>query len=187
MVATAPPPKLREDWPYDPSEIVYHEVPAGCLTLTDAAAKYHVRHNTLSVAISRGMLADAGRVTKPSPSGEGQGRKQVIVPEAALRHYLGLPPDPDDSPDSEMGLVPGLYDLPIYTEMPEGLIAVPAAAEKLGIPTQRLNEWVRSGILSRMGYLRDDGQGQSALLVVEAEVTVLRMMAAMFRGGVDDD
>ena len=186
MVARAPPPPPRENWPNDPSEIVYDEVPAGMITLADAAQKYKVRHNTLNVAVSRERLPVAGSVTIPNRSGKSGGRKHRVVPEAAVRHYLGLPPDPDDSPDDELDRVPGLHELPIYTEAPEGLITATAAAQKLGMPVQRVHEWVRNGVLARMGYLRDGRQGRSALLVVEQEVTVLRMLAALARGGADD-
>ena len=68
MVATAPPPPPQFDptdsnapWPDYPDSIVYDEVPAGLITLADAAAKYGVRHNTLSVALFRGLIPRAGR------------------------------------------------------------------------------------------------------------------------------
>ena len=60
MVATAPPP--ARPWPDDPNRIIYDEVPEGPLTLTDAAARYGVRRNTLEVALFRGNIPRAGRI-----------------------------------------------------------------------------------------------------------------------------
>ena len=90
MVATAPPPPPRP-WPDDPDRIIYNEVPEGLLTLTDAAAKYGVRRNTLAVALHRGVIPRAGRIP-----GYGQGGLRHLVPEAALRRYLGLDPEPPE-------------------------------------------------------------------------------------------
>ena len=88
MVATAPPPPPRP-WPDDTDRIIYDEVPEGLLTLTDAAIKYGVRRNTLAVAVHRGVIPRAGRIT-----GYGQGGSRHLVSEAALRRYLGLDPEP---------------------------------------------------------------------------------------------
>ena len=61
MVATAPPPRpyaadANAAWPTDPDRIVYDEVPAGLITLPDAAAKYGVKPGRLNVAVFRGMI-----------------------------------------------------------------------------------------------------------------------------------
>ena len=61
MVATASSPPARP-WPDDSNRIVYGEVPEGLLTLTDAAARYGVRRNTLEVALFRGNIPRAGRI-----------------------------------------------------------------------------------------------------------------------------
>ena len=45
-----------------PNRIIYDEMPEGLLTLTDAAARYGVRRNTLEVALFRGNIPRAGRI-----------------------------------------------------------------------------------------------------------------------------
>ena len=67
LVAAAPPPSATPDtWPHRPGEIEYDAAPAGMTTLADAAIKFGVRHNTLSVAVYRGMLPVAGRPRCPA-------------------------------------------------------------------------------------------------------------------------
>lgn len=177
MAAKAPPPSaVRETWPEQPGEIKYDEVPAGMITLPDAASKYGVRHNTLNVAVYRGMLPIAGRVTRRHGNGKAGGITLTVVAEAALRHYLGLPPDPEAAPDGDAASTPRnqTAKLPLYDELPDGLITVSDAARTYDVPSRRLHWLASNAKLARMGYLRADSRrGRSALLLSEAEVAEL--------------
>ena len=171
MVATAEPAPPRETRPNRPGDVIYEEVPAGLITLADAAEKYQVRHNTLNVAVSRGMLPIAGRTTRRHGFGKSGGERHNVVSEAALRRYLGLPPEPAAPTDN--GGRPWPDALLIYDAAPEGMISVPAAARKYRVPANRLHQWIQGDRLARQGYLRDGRRGRSALLVVEAEVAAM--------------
>ena len=180
MVATAPPPPPRPypadagtPWPDDPDRIVYDEVPAGLLTLTDAAAKYGVRRNTLEVALHRGKIPRAGRIT-----GHGQGGLRHLVSEAALLRYLGLDPEPaeaSNATDAEPAAQPrpAPDDLPFYDELPAGLITRTEAARQYGVPASRIRHWMRTGRITHMGYLRGGSPQGGYVLLVEAELAAL--------------
>ena len=183
MVATAPPPQVRaagpeNDWSDDPLQIVYSEVPDGLLTVAEAAAKYQVRHNTLTVAIYRGNLPRAGRIR-----GRGYGAMQHLISEVALRRYLGLNPeipeaaegrsekDQIEEPDAQPH--PAGDDLVIHDGLPEGCITLTEGARRYGIPLRRMRNLVRKCRLTKMGYLRGRGPQGGALLLLEAEVAAL--------------
>ena len=177
MVATAPPPALawssaadaNAAWPSDPDRIVYDEVPAGLITLPDAAAKYGVKRGRLNVAVFRGMIPRAGRLRGP-----GQRGGKHLVPEHALRRYLGLDAEPT-SDDAGPTAQPRASDddLPLYDELPEGMITLPNAARKYGAPADRIRWWIRAERLTRMGYLRGGSPQGGYVLLVEAELAAL--------------
>ena len=181
MVATAPPPppgpylaERQSPWTDDPANVVYDEAPAGLLTLAEGAKKYGVRYNTLSVALFRGTLPKAGRIR-----GYGHSGLKHLVSEAALRRYLGLPPEEiADGPDAEPEAQPQLAttDRPIYDELPDGLITLPEAARKYGesgATSRRLHRWVGRERLTHMGYLRGATPQGGYVLLVEAELEAL--------------
>ena len=86
MVSTVPlQPHSRQG-----DALLYDETPAGLISLPDAARKYKLRNNTLNVAMHRGLLTSAGYI-----KGRGGGGYRHLVSEAALRHYLKLPPEED--------------------------------------------------------------------------------------------
>ena len=176
MVAAAPPPPpfpsgRNTPWTGDPANIVYDEVPAGFMTLHEASKKYNVRYNTLSVALFRGYIPKAGRIR-----GYGQGGLKHLVSEAAVRHYLKLEPEeitsePDNKPEARPRLIQ--RDLPLYEEIPEGLIQLTEGARKYGVPSSKLHTWLRSQRLTHMGYLRGKSPQGGYVLLVEAELAVV--------------
>lgn len=193
LVAIAPPPTVRgtdpgSSWPDDPSQVIYDEVPRGLLTLADAAEKYGVRTNTLTVAIFRGNLPGAGRLR-----GRGYGGTQHLVAEEALRRYLGLEPeisdvaqDRDEDQDAPLQPAPGdpsiheeveprpaPDDLAIHEELPEGWVTLLEGARRYDVPVTRMRNWVRTGKLTRMGYLRGKGPQGGLLLLLESELAAL--------------
>ena len=193
LVAIAPPPKVRgtdpgSSWPDDPSQLIYDEVPRGLVTLADAAEKYGVRTNTLTVAIFRGNLPRAGRLR-----GRGYGGTQHLVAEDALRRYLGLESEisdvaqeRDEDQDAQSQLAPddpsfhweaeprpAPDDLAIHAELPEGWITLLEGARRYDVPVTRVRNWVRTGKLTRMGYLRGKGPQGGLLLLSESELAAL--------------
>ena len=61
-------------------------------------------------------------------------------------------------------------DLPIYTELPEGLIDLPTARKKYGCTRDRFANWVRQGQIEVRGRLRAPAKGGGYLVVSEAEL-----------------
>ena len=65
----------------------------------------------------------------------------------------------------------GADDLPIYTELPEGLIDLPSAMRKYGCRRGRLDSWVQRGRLKVYGRLKGAARGGGYVVVSEAELT----------------
>ena len=65
------------------------------------------------------------------------------------------------------------YDVPdappLFTELPEGLIAVPEAAKKHDIPRKTILTWIRLGKINAKGKVTQ-GKGGPRLLVSESEL-----------------
>ena len=64
----------------------------------------------------------------------------------------------------------GADDLPIYTELPDGLIDLPAAMELYGCGRQRLHGWVQRGHLKVHGRLRGAARGGGYIVVSKDEL-----------------
>ena len=66
--------------------------------------------------------------------------------------------------------VPAVPDAPpLFTELPEGLIAVPEAAKKHDIPRKTILTWIRLGRINAKGKVTQ-GKGGPRLLVSESEL-----------------
>ena len=72
----------------------------------------------------------------------------------------------DTTPDN--GERPG--ELPIYTELPEGLIDLPSAAKKYGIPGSTLRTWIQLGRLQRIARLKAPAAGGGYVVVRMADI-----------------
>ena len=80
-----------------------------------------------------------------------------------------------ESPTSANGHTPaeptvGADDLPIYTELPEGLIDLPTATVRYECGRSRLHGWVQRGLLTVQGRLKGAARGGGYLLVSETEL-----------------
>ena len=64
----------------------------------------------------------------------------------------------------------GANDLPIYTELPEGLIDLPSAATRYGCKGATLRMWVHRGHLRLMGRLKRSCTGGGYLVVSESDL-----------------
>ena len=73
-------------------------------------------------------------------------------------------------------------DLPIYTELPEGLIDLPTAMRKFGCRRGRLDSWVQRGRLKVYGRLKGAARGGGYVVVSEAELTN-RLATVPSKGG----
>ena len=96
------------------------------------------------------------------------------MPENALRRYLGLDPDarPDDARPTAQPKASD-NDLPLYNELPEGMITLPDAARKYGASAGRIRWWIEAERIARMGYLRGGSPQGGYVLLVEAELAAL--------------
>ena len=61
-------------------------------------------------------------------------------------------------------------DVPIYTELPDGLITVPEAGRKYGISRRTIQGWLRNGKIELRGRLRGSARGGGYMLVNEEEM-----------------
>ena len=80
--------------------------------------------------------------------------------------------------------LPGFEDpgLPIYDELPDGLIDLPTAAERYGCKPHRIYMWVYRGRLQERGRLRGPGKNGGAIVVCENDL-LERMNAPPNKGG----
>lgn len=61
-------------------------------------------------------------------------------------------------------------ELPIYTELPEGLIDLPSAAREYGIQGATLRMWIQRGKLIRRGRLKAPAAGGGYVVVRKADI-----------------
>ena len=64
-------------------------------------------------------------------------------------------------------------DVPIYQELPPGLIAINEAARKYQRSRRTFQAWIRRGLLELKGRLRAPARGGGKLVVSEAELVAL--------------
>ena len=64
-------------------------------------------------------------------------------------------------------------DIPIYDELPDGLITIAQAAQKYGRSRRTFQGWIRRGNLKLEGRLRASARGGGKLAVSEAELVTL--------------
>ena len=93
----------------------------------------------------------------------------TIDPQPANGHETAVPATSAD-------------DLPIYTELPEGLIDLPTAARKYGCHLQRFYMWVHRGHLTCRGRLRAPSRGGGYIVVSEEELKT-RIGSVSEKGG----
>ena len=72
--------------------------------------------------------------------------------------------------------------LPLYDTLPEGLIDVPSARTKYGVPTPTLRAWIRKGRVTAVGRLKAPAPG-GGFLVVNEEDLLAYMNGPRNRGG----
>ena len=70
----------------------------------------------------------------------------------------------------------------IFTDLPQGLIDLPAAARKYGCPVRRFSNWIQRGHVQVYGRLRASARGGGYLVVSESEL-VAHMTNPPNKGG----
>ena len=80
--------------------------------------------------------------------------------------------------------LPGFEDpgLPIYTELPDGLIDLAKAAKKYNCTAERFRRWVYRGYLEERGRLRGPGPNGGSIVVCEADLDA-RVKSPPNKGG----
>ena len=86
--------------------------------------------------------------------------------------------------DAEQPELPGFEDegLPLYTELPPGLIDLATAAKRYSRSPSLLRMWVYRGHLEERGRLRGPGQNGGAIVVCEQDL-LERINAPPNKGG----
>ena len=87
--------------------------------------------------------------------------------------------DYDESPKRGFALPD---DVPVYTELPEGLIDLPSAVKKYGLKPRTAHDWVAKGHVKLWGRLRAPSTGGGYLVVDEVEF-IAYMNAPRNKGG----
>ncbi len=77
---------------------------------------------------------------------------------------------PTHTPDS----VPADASEQIYDALPDGLIDLPSASKKYGIPVDTLRMWVHRGKLPRLGRLRAKAAGGGYIVTDDAAIPLCR-------------
>ena len=73
-------------------------------------------------------------------------------------------------------------DLPIYDELPPGLIDLPSAAENHSLRIHTIRQWIYRGRIRAVARLRAPARGGGYLVVREAEL-IAYMRSPRDRGG----
>ena len=86
--------------------------------------------------------------------------------------------------DAEQPELPGFEEegLPIYDELPDGLIDLSRASKKYGCTTDRMRKWIYRGQLEERGRLRGPGKNGGSIVVCERELK-MRINAPPNKGG----
>ena len=114
-------------------------------------------------AIERALRSGATRE-------EIQSMLELKVTEHEVAYQDTLPAFPDNDPDT------------VYTKLPEGLIDLPSAAKKFGIPVRTIRAWINRGHLKARGRLKGAARGGGFLTVSEDELTA-RINGPRDKGG----
>lgn len=107
-------------------------------------------------------------------SGVGQGEVHQLVIAVAAENTSTHTPQPVESHDKD--------GLPIYDELPDGLITLTQAIGKYKRPRGTLMAWINRGRIRARGRLRAPAAGGGYLAVREADL-VAHMAKPLSKGG----
>ena len=143
---------------------VFTDLPDGLIDLPTAADRYGHSRQLLWQWVTQGRLPERGLLRRP-----GSTVANIVVAEGDLVERCKTTSVVADD------------DLPMYDELPPGLIDLPSAAKKYGCKGSRLRGWVHRGHLLVRGRLRAP-QGTGYSLVLESEL-VHRLKTVNPKGG----
>ena len=160
---------------------IYTELPEGLIDLPSACEVFGKSRQLLFQWVTQGRLPERG-LFKP----RGRTVANVVVSEKEVEDCIngtdGWPERRTPKLRKVGDATIGADGLPIYTELPEGLIDLPTAMRKYGCRRGRLDSWVKRGHLEVRGRLRGAAPGGGYLVVSEAEV-VDRLETTAPKGG----
>ena len=146
---------------------VYDSVPPHLITITDAAEEHGVTRQAVYLWLEKGYIREAGFLR----AGDAGRRNVTLLDRAELAAMAST--DPFQQDESE---------LPIYHQLPEGLIDLPSAAKKYHRNAQTMRSWVRKGLVRLRGRLKAPAAGGGYLVVSESEL-LDHMAAPPNKGG----
>ena len=132
---------------------VFTDLPDGLIDLPTAADKYGHSRQLLWQWVTQGRLPERGLLRRP-----GSTVANIVVAEADLEQ-----PTKNGHQDLD-------GDLPVFNELPAGLIDVPSAVKKYGCQNSTLRKWIARGLLSSHGRLRAPARGGGYLVVSEDQL-----------------
>ena len=134
---------------------VYEAVPSHLITITEAAEEHGVTRQAIYQWIEKGHIGEAGYARI---SDRGQ-RIVALLDRSKIAELVATRPHSVRE-----------SDLPIYDQLPPGLIDLRSAASKYDCGRQRLYNWIRRGHISAVARLRARAPGGGYLVVDEADV-----------------
>lgn len=140
---------------------VYESVPPYLMTISEASEEHGISRQAIYQWIQSGRISEAGILR----GGYGNGLNMTLINRVEFNR-----------------LAYGTRDLPIYNELPDGLITVPEASRKYRRSKATLRRWYNNGYIRLMGKLRGPGPGGGSLLVPIDEVESC-IANPPFRGG----
>ena len=159
---------------YDP-EAVYSVLPEGLIDVPSASKKYNLQDDTIRAWVRKGQVKLCGRLKGPATGGGF-----LLVVEEELVAYMSAPRNKGGRPrffsSATSGNGSGEPDHseyepePVYDELPPGLIDLPSAARKYGIPRRTIQTWIRTNKVRSCGRLKGSARGGGYLLVDEGDL-----------------
>ena len=145
---------------------IYTELPEGLIDLASAAAKFGRSRQLLWQWVHQGRIEERGLLKQ---SGSTVANVLVLEDDVAACIKGKLPPVANNN-GTQGNLVIGADRLPVYTDLPDGLIDLPSAMRRYGCKAATLRGWVYQGHLKAVGRLRGSSPGGGYLVVSEAEL-----------------
>ena len=175
MVSTAEPPTSANG--HQPAERangaddlpIYTELPEGLIDLPKASKVYGKSRQLLFQWVTQGRLPERG-LFKP----RGRTVANVVVSEKEVEDCINGTDGWTERRTRKLRKVGdatvGADGLPIYTELPEGLIDLPSAMREYGCRRGRLDTWVQRGHLKVYGRLKGAARGGGYVVVSRTQV-----------------
>ena len=188
MVSTAEPPTaLNGHAPSQPATgaddlPIYTELPEGLIDLPSACEVFGKSRQLLFQWVTQGRLRERGLFKPP-----GRTVANVVVAKEDVEDCVN---GTDGWPkrrirtlgETPEGVIIGSDGLPVYTEVPEGLIDLRTAAAQYECTVQRFRAWIRRGHIKPLGRLKAGCPG-GGYLVVDKEELRLRLESTPSKGG----